>query len=118
MANVVLIVDDKPTIRTGLTRVLDNEGFAVRSAEHGAAALALLEREPADLIISDVMMPILDGVTFVQELRRRGNQTPVVLMSSTVPDVGTLPGVRFIAKPFDVETLLAVMRQSLTSDRS
>lgn len=113
MADVILVVDDEPTIQQSLALLLDEEGFIVRCATNGAEALSHHVQDPADVIISDVMMPELDGIRLVNELRGRGDGTPILLMSAVVPNLGKLPAVRFIAKPFDVNTLLRLLKQSL-----
>jgi two-component system, OmpR family, response regulator MprA len=103
----VLVVDDEPTIRETVASLLAEEGCRVRLAVDGLEAIEAIEAEAVDLIVSDVRMPRLDGVSLVQSLRRRGNRTPVVLISAVyaAADVD-LPVTRFVPKPFDLEDLL------------
>jgi two-component system response regulator MprA len=104
-APAILVVDDDPAIRQLVAEVLANEGFAVTEAPDGIAALAALEDERFDAVISDVRMPRLDGPGLIRGLRRRGQRVPVALMSAVSADVA-LPGVPFVPKPFPVAHLL------------
>jgi two-component system alkaline phosphatase synthesis response regulator PhoP len=110
----ILVVDDERTICDLLADLFEDEGFDVRRAYDGSTALALAEHERPDLILSDVMMPGLDGVTLTRHLRDRGLRTPVVLMSAVYADID-LPHVRFVPKPFDVDDILAVVERLLRS---
>jgi CheY-like chemotaxis protein len=82
------------------------------------SGLAAAELRRPDLILSDIMMPGIDGVTLIRRLRDRGVRAPAVLMSAVYADVD-LPHVRFIPKPFDVDDILDVVdRLFRTSTRS
>lgn len=105
---VILVVDDERPICNLLSELFEDEGYRVCRAYDGHAALALAERQRPDLILSDVMMPGLDGVSLVRRLRDRGVRAPAVLMSAVFADVD-LPNVRFVPKPFDVDHILAVV---------
>lgn len=111
MTRTVLVVDDERFIVDLLADVLVEEGYSVRRAYDGEAALREINNHPPDLVLSDVAMPKLNGL----ELARRvlGLGIPVILMSAAVSDART-PGVRFIAKPFDLDHILAVVAQHLT----
>jgi two-component system response regulator AtoC len=109
----ILVVDDEPSIASALAIVLIDEGHTVHTAQNGAEAVALLTRRPVDLIVSDVMMPMIDGLTLVRHLRRRGDRTPVVLMSAAPSAVVPPPGVRLIPKPFDLDEMLDVVAGAL-----
>jgi DNA-binding response OmpR family regulator len=114
MPKVVLIADDDPGVLVTLVELLDSEGFEVKSAHDGAEALEIHAREPADLILSDIMMPVVDGHTMVEGLRLRDDWTPVVLMSAGDHRIYHRPGVWFIPKPFDLNALLALLREGLS----
>ncbi len=79
-----LIVDDEEAVRESIARLLDKEGWATRQAPDGRAALACVAEERPDLILLDLMMPVMDGFTFLQELRRQdtGRTIPVVIITS------------------------------------
>lgn len=108
----VLVVDDDATIREALAIVLAEEGYEVRAAEDGRAALEVLRDWRPDVILLDLMMPVMDGWTFRQEQRRLENaaDVPVIVLSgardarASAEQVGA---VAAIAKPFDLDVLLA-----------
>lgn len=113
MSAAILIVDDEPNIAYALAMLLTDEGYEVHTARNGAEALSLLEREPVDLILSDVMMPVIDGHKLVEELRKRGDRTPIMLMSAAAHAVRVVPGIPFLPKPFDIDELLTSVEQVL-----
>lgn len=108
----VLIVDDEPGIRDVVAELLSDEGYAVHSVRDGIEALAEVERDRYDLVVTDVKMPRLDGLGLVRELRFRGHGLPIVLMSASLPDVN-LRGLAFVAKPFDSNRLLGLVAATL-----
>jgi two-component system, OmpR family, response regulator MprA len=77
----VLVVDDDEAVRESLAMALE-ERYVVVAVEHGQAALELLARRPMDVILLDLMMPVLDGEGFVAEANRRGLRVPIILMSA------------------------------------
>ena len=81
-AECVLIVDDDPMVRKVLTKVVVSNGFVPAAAASGEEALALLQRPHVDLIILDIMMGGMDGFEVVQEIRRRRNETPIIILSA------------------------------------
>jgi DNA-binding response OmpR family regulator len=116
--SAILIVDDEPNISYALAMVLEDEGHQVHTARNGAEALTLLEQQAVDLILSDVMMPVIDGHKLVEELRRRGDRTPIMLMSAATHAVRSIPGVPFLPKPFDIDDLLARVTRALADGQA
>ena len=110
----VLVVDDEPAIREIVATLLEDEGYLVRHARDGMEALAAMDDDRIDLVVSDVVMPRLDGAAMVRRLRHRGYLIPVVLMSAVYADVD-LPGVRFVPKPFEIDRLLGTVASALGS---
>lgn len=110
MTRTILVVDDDPQILDILAELLIDEGYAVRCANDGQAALDEIRREPPALIVTDVMMPKLDGVSLTKHLRDHEDPTPVVLMSAVYAGID-LPGVDFVPKPFDLEYIVKVVNQ-------
>jgi CheY-like chemotaxis protein len=108
MERSILIVDDDHASAVLLAELLDEEGYRVRCAGDGQAALREVAQAPPDLVLSDVMMPKMDGVTLAKQLRARGWTMPVVLMSAEVAAVD-LPGVPFLLKPLDLDDLLGTI---------
>jgi CheY-like chemotaxis protein len=111
----VLIVEDDPAIRAVVAALLEEEGYAVRRARDGLEALTIVDSARVDLILSDVVMPHLDGASLVRRLRQRGDGVPVVLMSAVYADVD-LPGVPFIPKPFDADRLLQAVATTIAAN--
>ncbi len=113
----VLIVEDDPRLLDILGRHLDRLGYAVRGSRGAAAALQLLDAEPADVVLSDVRMPGMDGRTLLAEIRARHPATKVVLMTAfgSVDDaVEAMQGgaYSYVVKPFKVEAVAAVLRNA------
>jgi DNA-binding response OmpR family regulator len=107
----VLVVDDEHYIVDLLADLLEEEGYRVDRAYDGIDALEAIERRAPDVVVADVMMPRLDGLSFVSRLRERGDPIPVVLMSAAVTPRN--PGVAFVAKPFDIDHMLSVIAEIL-----
>jgi two-component system, OmpR family, response regulator MprA len=110
MPHSILVVDDDHPIADVLADLLTDEGYRVRRFYDGQAALEAVQREPVDLVVADVMMPALDGLTLTYRLREVGDRTPVVLMSAVYADVD-LPGIRFVPKPFDLDDIVEVVER-------
>jgi DNA-binding response OmpR family regulator len=105
----VLVVDDDPDIRELLFTALEDEGFEVVPAGNGLEALAIIKTFRPDVIVLDLMMPVMDGWQFANELRARDEDIPLVLLSAA-RDLKThakaLSAADIIEKPFDLSELL------------
>jgi DNA-binding response OmpR family regulator len=115
---LVLVVDDDEAIRTALERALQLEGFAVQVADGGRRALALTEELRPGVIVLDVVMPDLSGVTVVTRLRKRGIETPICILSARDEVEDRIAGLEagaddYVVKPFDLEELVARLRALL-----
>lgn len=120
----VLLVDDDTTLRMALTRYLEKRGFAVRSASSGVEALNLFEEDPPDLVVSDVMMPEMDGFEFCRRLRsmRSGQLVPFIFLSSRGEVDDRVQGHSigaddYLIKPFEARELLAKIEAQLERSR-
>src|SRR6201986_1186533 len=108
----LLVVDDDPDVRVSLERALRCAGYAVTTAVHGADALDALARAPVDLIVMDVLMPMVDGFDACRRLRARGDATPILVLTArdAVDDrvAGLAAGADdYLVKPFALRELLA-----------
>jgi DNA-binding response OmpR family regulator len=112
MERTILVVDDDPTLAATLVELFIDEGYLARCVHDGIAALREIERGPPDLVISDILLPGMSGLTLLQEVRLRGLTLPIVFMSSVVRRL-SVPHVRFLAKPFDLDELLHTVHQVL-----
>jgi CheY-like chemotaxis protein len=113
---LLLVDDDFPSLEV-LGLLFEGEGFRVLSAGNGAEALALLEAQTVDLVVTDFMMPLMDGVELAQRLRAdaRFAKLPVVLTSASfqlTPEAQGLFAAIF-RKPFLFDEVLAAVRRSL-----
>ena len=109
----LLVVDDEPTVRALLRDLLEIENYDVVEAADGDSALAFVTQQLPDLVILDVMMPGLDGIEVLQELRKKhsASDLPVILLTAKSDDDTTWQGwtagvTVFLPKPFDTEHLL------------
>ncbi|HEU4594184.1 MAG TPA: sigma-54 dependent transcriptional regulator [Pyrinomonadaceae bacterium] len=117
MANI-LIVDDEQGMRQLLSLVFGRADHQVRAAESGAKALEMLRREPADLIISDVKMPDMNGIELLRAVREFLPEVAVVMMTAfatvdTAREAFKLGADDFIQKPFDVDELKLIVGKAL-----
>ncbi|HEV2106770.1 MAG TPA: response regulator [Thermomicrobiales bacterium] len=108
---MVLVVDDERYIVDLLTDLLEEEGYRVKRAYDGIAALEAIDRQIPDLVLADVMMPRLDGLALVGSLRERGLTIPIILMSAAVTP--RYSDVTFVPKPFDIDHVLHVIARAL-----
>lgn len=114
----ILVVEDEPDIAEGLSDVLRDEGHQVTVVHDGAAALQALEKGAFDLMITDMMMPRLDGAGLVSRVREHARiaQLPVIAMSAAPIDRATHTQVQLVLrKPFDVDAFLNAVEYVLRS---
>ena len=112
MQSRLLVVDDDPDIRDSLRRALSYAGYAVATVSNGADALSSVSQSPVDLIILDVLMPMLDGFDTCRALRERGNATPVLVLTARDAVDDRVTGLEagaddYLVKPFALRELLA-----------
>jgi DNA-binding response OmpR family regulator len=118
MKEKILVVEDDPAILTGLEDLLAGEGFEVRSARDGAAALRAYQAEPPALILLDIMIPKMSGLDVCREIRRKDPLTPILMLTAKGQEVDKVVGLElgaddYIVKPFGVGELLARVRAAL-----
>jgi CheY-like chemotaxis protein len=114
MQHSVLVVDDDGVVCEMLSELLSQAGYDVRCAHDGEEAWADVQRDPPDLILSDIRMPKLDGIDLASRLISGGYRTPIILMSASHMDrVGV--SAAFIRKPFAFDQLLTVIARALDS---
>jgi two-component system chemotaxis response regulator CheY len=120
MARLILTVDDSASMREMVRATLTSAGYQVVEAVDGQEALDYARENPCDLVISDVNMPRMDGITLVHELRSLPHYrlTPLLLLTTESSQEKKLEGKRagatgWIVKPFNPEQLLATMARVL-----
>ena len=78
----ILVAEDDRAARESVTRALELEGYTVRAVADGVAALTAISEEPPDVMVLDLMMPQMDGLTLCRRLRTRGDRTPILIMTA------------------------------------
>ena len=114
----LLIVDDEKGYREVLSAVFEDEGYDVRTAQHGRAALSQLKKQPADIILSDVRMPDMDGIELLKKVRGIDAEIGIVMMTAfgtinTAREAFKLGADDFIQKPFNNEELKLIIKRTL-----
>jgi DNA-binding NarL/FixJ family response regulator len=120
MAEHLLLVDDEPGLREAVQAYLEDSGFTVDVAGNAQAAWELLEQRLPDLVISDIMMPQVDGYQFLQQLRAdpRFNKLPVIFLTARGMTKDRIQGYQsgcdaYLSKPFDPDELVAIVKNVL-----
>jgi DNA-binding response OmpR family regulator len=117
----VLLVDDTPQLRTTIERLLKHAGHAVTTAANGAEALRELERGTFDVIVTDIVMPDMEGLELIRRVRKAQASLPIIAMSGggrgSVDDylalASTFGAAKTLQKPFPIETLTKAIDEVL-----
>jgi two-component system, OmpR family, response regulator ResD len=117
-APTILVVDDEATIREVVRRYLQHDGFHVEEAADGEAALAAVERRPPDLILLDLMLPGIDGLTLTRRLRRDAQPIPIIMLTARGQTSDRILGLDqgaddYIVKPFSPQEVVSRVRAVL-----
>ncbi|MFK7954422.1 MAG: response regulator transcription factor [Ekhidna sp.] len=118
MKKRILVVDDEVHMRQGLKDNLEFDDYEVLEAEDGIQALEVVQNQPVDLIILDVMMPNLNGFEVCKKLRKAGNDTPIILLTAKGDEIDKVLGLEmgaddYVQKPFSIRELLARVKAIL-----
>ena len=108
----ILVVDDEPKIRELIGQYLTVAGYETEFAKDGIEALNIVTKGDIDLVILDVMMPFMDGITCLKEMRSRGFKTPVIILSAKGEEYDKITGFEagtddYVVKPFSPKELMA-----------
>jgi DNA-binding response OmpR family regulator len=114
----VLVVDDEPNIREVVDLYLRRDGFEVEVAADGEAALAAIERKIPDLIVLDLMMPIVDGIQVTRALRQGDIDIPIIMLTAKGEESDRIHGLElgaddYVTKPFSPKELVARVKAVL-----
>jgi len=114
-----MVIEDEPVIRDTLALALAGEGYTVVTAANGRDALKLLQFTPVDVILLDLMMPVMDGRTFriEQLLHPHLKHSPVIVLSATyifAADIQSLRPLAYHSKPFDLDVVLHSVASACT----
>ena len=117
MAKRILLVDDEPLILKGLKYTLEQEGYETDSAMDGEEALTKFDEQNFDLILLDVMLPRMDGITVCQRIRERSN-VPIIMLTAKGEDMDKILGLEYgaddyMTKPFNILEVKARIKSIL-----
>ena len=106
----ILLAEDEEAMRTYLARALENAGYEVVAVDRGTAAVPLLERERFDLLLSDIVMPEMDGIELAQRCAEISPTTKVIFITGfaavTLKNNKDMPTARVLSKPFHLKDLV------------
>lgn len=122
-AKRILIVEDEENTRYALSRLLVREGFLVDSVSNGCEALNFLRRQSVNLIVTDIKMPQMDGITFLRELNKSFPKSNVIMITAyggveSYLEAMNLGAFEYINKPIQIEELKMMMNKILDADGS
>lgn len=118
----VLLVEDEENLHEALKLNLELEGYEITSAFDGQQALNKLEQEYFDLIIMDVMLPGMDGITVTENIRLQNNDVPILILSAKNTSADRVTGLKkgaddYLTKPFNLEELLLRVQKLIEKNR-
>ena len=120
MGSKILVADDSATVRQVIKKFLDGEGYEIVTTTDSANVVDLIDEISPDLVISDIMMPGMDGYTFLRHIRKEQKRVslPVIIMSTkkreTMESLFISYGISgYLQKPFDKEQLVALIKKAL-----
>jgi two-component system alkaline phosphatase synthesis response regulator PhoP len=112
MSRKILIVEDNLGIQMSLKDEFESNGYQVIIAENGGEGLIIAEKQKPDLIILDIMLPVMDGYEVCKKLRMEGNHTPIIMLTVKNKEIDKVLGLElgaddYVTKPFSVRELSA-----------
>jgi DNA-binding response OmpR family regulator len=118
----ILFIEDETRLRQNLQILLQNEGYCVETAEHGEEGLQKLQEKPFDLVMTDLVMPKMDGFQIMEYLQDHHCDTVVVVITAYASTESAIQALRrgaydYIAKPFDIDLLQIVIKRALEKAR-
>jgi len=118
----ILVVDDEENARIGLSKLLAQEGYEVESVANGLEAMEFLRQKKVHLVISDINMPEMNGLSFLKELNRHYPSLSVIMITAyggveSYPEAMNLGAFEYIHKPVKLDELKAVMKKIFARHR-
>ena len=118
MPETILVIEDEPSLQETLAYNLEKQGYIVETAGDGRTALEMARRLRPDLILLDIMLPLLDGVEVCKTLRRGGFQAPVIMLTARDDEIDRVIGLEigaddYVTKPFSMRELIARVKAQL-----
>ena len=114
----ILIVEDDPTIAMGLVSALEHERFDVRHVDNGEAALSAVRERAPELVICDIMLPGVDGLSVMREIKKEHPELPVIMLTARTEEIDRVMGLEmgaddYVTKPFSVREMIARVKARL-----
>ncbi len=118
----VLVVDDDPEMSTIIQKVLLRENYEVRTASNGQEALDAMREQPADVIVADWKMPVLDGMKLIEHVNEEFPDTKIIMITAfgEVDDyleAMTRGAFEFLPKPLDIGELKAIVNRAMSTEK-
>ena len=122
MGRKILVVDDEPSINALVSRLLKSKGYEVCVAENGREALNRFDEDKPDLVITDIVMPDMEGIELISKLSKRNRSVPIIVMSGNIIGMNFLKTAKILGakatltKPFAAQTLIETVATALGGD--
>ena len=118
----ILDVEDDPTIAEGLVAALEHERFRAIHVDNGEAALEAIKRDPPDLVLCDIMLPGIDGLTVMRKVKDSHQDLPIILLTARTEEIDRVMGLElgaddYITKPFSNREVIARVKARLRNQR-
>lgn len=118
MPRTILVVEDEPSLQETLAYNLEKQGYQVEAAGDGRAALEAARRLQPDLLVLDIMLPLMDGVEVCKTLRREAFQFPIIMLTARDDEIDRVVGLEvgaddYLTKPFSMRELMARVKAQL-----
>lgn len=112
----ILVVDDEENTRVALKRLLTREGYDVKTASNGSEALSQIRSQPVELVITDLNMPVMNGLNFLRELNREYPSSNVIMITAygeveSYLEALNLGAFEYLNKPVKLDELRKIMRK-------
>lgn len=115
---LILAVDDEENIRNLITYTFEEHNLEVMTAENGKAAITILENNPIDVIITDLLMPTMTGLALIREMKKRKSAIPIIIITAygnteMVKEIIAEGVFRLIEKPLDFDILIPIVQDAI-----
>ncbi len=119
----ILVVDDEEGARELFSTILTDEGYEITLANNGEEALALFKNIPFNLVITDIKMPVMDGLQLLQEIRKAGSKTDVIMVTAygeveSYLKAMSLGAAEYINKPIRIKELKRIVHKVITEQKT
>ena len=120
---LILAVDDEENIRNLITYTFEEHNLEVMTAENGKAAITILENNPIDVIITDLLMPTMTGLALIREMKKRKSASPIIIITAygnteMVKEIIAEGVFRLIEKPLDFDILVPIVQDAIENKNS